>query len=372
MSIDCRERIAIVCACKNRHSNLALCLPSWLNIGFGHVFIIDWGSSPSVEHYLTRHLPEFIHNQNLTIIRNNSPLSSTWILSSAYNIGFRAAKDYDFILKVDCDHLLAPDFLTSLPELSSGSLVRFYSDYSSESKYLSGIFLVSSCLLCSVNGFDERIKNYGWDESDLFSRIFEIANHCSLIKTNHISHVKHSDAERVSNQTVTLEKEIAVQLGLKVPVLLTILNRSFVNSSVPWGPHFMSSLGLPDDSSNISEPLVCSELDILNTYLYAVKYSFFVNKHILLTADQALSELYRILNIILTDQIKASLPLQSDLRNLILQISKLNSSNVDNYHSLVRQLFIETSSSSEIKKSRLLFLRTLDLYCLASNHVVTT
>ena len=97
-----------------------------------------------------------------------------------------------------------------------------------------------------------------------------------------------------------------------------------------------------------------------------------MNKHILLSADQALSELYCILNSILTDQVKASLPLQSDLRNLILQISKLNSSNIDNYHSLVRQLFIEASSSSEIKKSRLLFLRTLDLYFLASNHVVNT
>ena len=287
-------------------------------------------------------------------------------------MGFRTAKDYDFILKLDSDHLLAPEFITSLPELSTSSLVRFYSNYSPESKYLSGIFLVSSSLLLNVNGFDERIRTYGWDESDLFSRIFEIAHHCSLIKTNHVSHVKHSDSERVSHQTVTLEKEIAVQLGLTVPVLLTILNRSFVNSSVPWGPHFMSSLGVSDDSSKISEPLVYSDLDILNTYLYAVKYSFFVNKHILLSADQALSELYCILNSILTDQVKASLPLQSDLRNLILRISKLNSSNIDNYHSLVRQLFIEASSSSEIKKSRLLFLRTLDLYFLASNHVVNT
>ena len=150
MSIPFEERIAIVCACKNRHANLALCLPSWLRAGFGHVFIIDWGSDPSVEHYLSLHLPEFVGNQNLTIIRENSSLSSTWILSSAYNLGFRTAKDYDFILKLDSDHLLAPEFITSLPELSTSSLVRFYSNYSPESKYLSGIFLVSSSLLLNV------------------------------------------------------------------------------------------------------------------------------------------------------------------------------------------------------------------------------
>jgi len=158
--------VSLVTCCKNRNENLLGALPSWLALpGISEIVIVDWSSDMPVARSLAQ---AGTADPRIVVVRvENEP---RWVLSHAFNVGFRMAR-HEHILKADADIVLTPDFLSANP-LSPGRFVAGNWRTAAEGQaYVNGFFLIHRADLMAVNGFNEYITTYGWDDDDLYDRL---------------------------------------------------------------------------------------------------------------------------------------------------------------------------------------------------------
>lgn len=169
-----RLRLSIVAACKDRSAFLQTALPAWLSQlhpRLDEVVLVDWATST----------PDFVPLSEVVRASRDSRVSvitlahaSTWVLSRAYNLGFALARG-EWILKLDCDTSVQPDFLKVHPLPSAKERFFYRFDWARardrNEEHLNGIFLVRTAHLRGVYGYDERITTYGWEDSDLYKRL---------------------------------------------------------------------------------------------------------------------------------------------------------------------------------------------------------
>lgn len=173
------------------------------------------------------------------------PDAEKWVLSRAYNLAARFARG-QWLLKLDCDTMLTERFLDGLVlpsgevHLKEGGRLparadedRFFYRYfwehakTENEQHLNGIFLSRAEDFRRINGYDERITTYGWDDSDLYIRFEEggAGNALGLkaveIRPGSVSHIKHGDALRGANQHLvmgpTLETQVNSQATAALP-----------------------------------------------------------------------------------------------------------------------------------------------------------
>ncbi|WOI31300.1 glycosyltransferase [Sulfitobacter dubius] len=189
------DGISVVTCAMNRTQNLLSALKSW--VGFpeiSEIVIVDWSSDVPVAQSLSEH---GIDDPRIRILRVEG--ETRWILSYAFNVGFRAAR-YDKILKVDADLLLMPDFfaLNPLPECSF--IAGNWRTAKPDQAHVNGFFFVTRDVLAKVAGFNEFITTYGWDDDDLYQRLNDIGAKRIDVTGDTIHHQEHSDAERIGTQ----------------------------------------------------------------------------------------------------------------------------------------------------------------------------
>jgi hypothetical protein len=195
--------VSIVVACRGRHGPLEVNLPSWLNVrGVGELVVVDWSSTPplrdAVERALVKAAPERQRlRPPLRVLLARVEDEATWVLSRAYNVGFRLATGA-LVLKLDCDVLVRPEFVkahapallrATVEDLQRALLAQARADEpaslrrqafvagdwrrarSADELSLNGLLLAWRTALHTIGGYDERIATYGWDDSELYSRL---------------------------------------------------------------------------------------------------------------------------------------------------------------------------------------------------------
>ncbi|MEP1423150.1 MULTISPECIES: glycosyltransferase [Alphaproteobacteria] len=189
------DGISVVTCAMNRTKNLLSALKSWVGFGeISEIVIVDWSSDVPIAQSLSDH---GIDDPRIRILRVEG--EPRWILSYAFNVGFRAAR-YDKILKVDADLLLMPDFfaLNPLPERSF--IAGNWRTAKPDQAHVNGFFFVTRGVLAKVAGFNEFITTYGWDDDDLYQRLNDIGAKRIDVTGDTIHHQEHSDAERTGTQ----------------------------------------------------------------------------------------------------------------------------------------------------------------------------
>lgn len=185
--------ISLVTCSMNRTDNLLLALPSWLAAdGIDQIVIVDWCSDIPVQETLRAH---DISSTRIKVVRvENEP---RWILSYAFNIGFRLARHKN-ILKVDSDIIVHPDFLRSNILQPRSYIAGNWRDVGDDQAFVNGFFYAARKDLLKVNGFNEFITTYGWDDDDLYDRLNASGLERRNVAQGMIFHVDHDDEERVS------------------------------------------------------------------------------------------------------------------------------------------------------------------------------
>ena len=199
LSIKNKENISIVCAAKNRTQQLLVSLNSWLNIPqINNIIIVDYSSDEPIEPKI-KHLSDKI---NIVRVENQKFFN----ISKAYNMGFKNAPE-GFILKLDVDYIMSPylNFFEIYDlennEFFTGSWKDLYFENNGFLRHLNGLLFIRKKDFFMVDGYDENLENYGFEDCDLYLRLERKGIKRRYLNHKFISvfHIPHDNYYRTVN-----------------------------------------------------------------------------------------------------------------------------------------------------------------------------
>lgn len=127
--------------------------------------IVDWSSQPPIS---KDDLPA---DPRIRVERVEA--EEQWWLSRAYNRAFRLAR-HPWILKADADALLGPEFFAGFAPAAATLQIRHLVGGTAAAGSLNdlGLFAVERRALQTVGGFNPHLFGWGYDDLDLFERLF--------------------------------------------------------------------------------------------------------------------------------------------------------------------------------------------------------
>lgn len=192
------KNISVISAVMNRADRLEGALENWLAAeGVAEVVLVDWSSSVPVKEVIG---PRFRSDPRIRLIRvNHEP---AWILSHALNLAASLARQ-PWLGKLDIDYRISPDFFSGF-ELNGSAFVRgnWTLAKNQEDNHLNGFTLIKRSVFFGVNGYNENIKTYGYDDTDLYQRLVASGFSSIDLFPLGIEHIPHDDVLRISNQTI--------------------------------------------------------------------------------------------------------------------------------------------------------------------------
>ena len=165
--------ISLVSCCMNRNDNLKQSLYSWIRLPVDEIVIVDWSSSTPVAETVAD-----IKDDRIKILRIEG--EPRWVLTYGFNVGLRFAS-YSKVYKLDADIKVKEDFLEK-NNFDSQSFIRGSWKSALESGaddqvFVNGSFGCEKEQLLKIGFYNELIRTYGWDDSDLYERL---SHECGL------------------------------------------------------------------------------------------------------------------------------------------------------------------------------------------------
>lgn len=237
---DITPGISLFTAIKNRHEMLKESLISWIqHDSILEIIIVDWSSDESV-----RPLVEKLQNGKITLV--TVPDQKTWILSSAFNLAARFTS-HDKILKTDADVIISPSFF-EVHRLKPGSFFtgNWKIARNPGEKHLHGTFFAYRDDFFAVNGYNEYIKSYGWDDIDLYQRLDGLQLQHLDIDLNTLHHRDHEMRTSAQGHMNFLENDSDHERSL----LNSCINKFLSESTPRWGPE---NLMMQFEIANVDE-----------------------------------------------------------------------------------------------------------------------
>lgn len=192
---------SIISVCMNRNDNLNNALDSWIEAKPNEIIIIDWNSKISIKTIIDERKEKAKLNDveiKLITIKN----TDKWVLSKSFNLAARFC-NYSNILKLDADNIIQPDFFY-YHNLENN--IFFAGDWRAARNrnefHLNGVIYVTKKDFSFVNGYNEYITTYGYDDCDLYTRLEKNGITRQLINLDKIHHIEHTHLSRVENQIV--------------------------------------------------------------------------------------------------------------------------------------------------------------------------
>lgn len=212
--------ISIVISIKNRKEHLLNNLASWLyHTEVKEVILVDWSSSPTVEQILLTHKQGDDPRIRIVRVENQDTFIRTW----CQNWGVRWAR-YPVLFKLDVDIQLVPGWINKnpmFPGIYRAGDWRFARN--KNETYTHGSVLCWSRDYWWINGYNERITTYGYDDCDFYYRLqISGINRC-IFDFDYWHHLPHNDHARI--------KEIDTSMN---PDHEIIKNQNKIIQYPPW------------------------------------------------------------------------------------------------------------------------------------------
>lgn len=181
---------ALIVCVMNRKNRIRDAVKNWLEYpSVGKIILVDWSSKEP----LTRQMLPY---EKVLIARvEDQPY---WRLAQAYNFAASFVTE-DTICKMDADYRMTSDFLSE--QIKEGEFWRGDTRHPKETNqvYINGFVRFWRKDFLAVNGYNERIEGYGWDDTDLYSRFEKMGLKTHWVPYGPITHVPHPNTDRLNN-----------------------------------------------------------------------------------------------------------------------------------------------------------------------------
>lgn len=173
----------------DRNSFLQQSLPTWLDQpAANEIVIIDW---PNKEFALD--VTKLFHDPRIRLLQIQN--DDIYNKSIARNLAVKESKS-DWVLYVDADILIDDKIQIELKE--DEFVQGFQRPDGFQSGHRAGTALFSKDQYKSINGFDERMKAWGYEDEDFVQRL-ESAGYTRKSWMYPLSHIDHDDSSRTTN-----------------------------------------------------------------------------------------------------------------------------------------------------------------------------
>jgi hypothetical protein len=240
--------ISLFTAVKNRAETLEEALATWVKHDeIDEIIIVDWGSDESLTPLVSKYQNGKIF---LAVVENQQK----WILSLAYNLAARLTTR-SMLLKMDADVKIYDRFFEAHP-LTPG---MFYTGNwalgrDENETHLNGVAFLYRDDFFSVNGYNEYIKTYGWEDSDLYLRLEDKKLKRFDFDLDTLHHIEHGNRTRFQDKPGYF-RNIS---GAERENLNIIINRHLGYNTRPWSPaHRMVRFSVEKGENNV---MLCRQI----------------------------------------------------------------------------------------------------------------
>lgn len=223
--------ISLVTCCMNRSANLLKALDSWLACPeLREIIIVDWSSTEPV---LATLQAKGVLDPRIQVIRVEG--ETRWVLSYAFNVGFRAATS-SRILKADADIIVTPGFFQKNKLHKDHFIAGNWRKASTDQVYVNGFFYTHKSDLAAIAGFNEYITTYGWDDDDIYNRLTLAGVTRQDVDASTIHHQEHSDETR-TGENASQGVQTALEELHSTTLYKIRRNRFLANVMPKWDPN---------------------------------------------------------------------------------------------------------------------------------------
>jgi hypothetical protein len=186
------EGICLFTYIMNRNNNIYNNISSWLKQSVNQIIILDWNSKEDLNDYL-----KSLNDNRILYIRVVN--EKYFIRTFAQNLASRFCK-YNKIMKIDSDVIISENFFEN-HQLNNGEFYvgEWMCGRNKNEEYLHGNIYLFLDDYFRVNGYNEYIKNYGWDDTDFTIRLLTTGLTKKLFNYNYLYHTPHDEDLRTVN-----------------------------------------------------------------------------------------------------------------------------------------------------------------------------
>ena len=186
------EGICIFVCVMNRSNQIYNNIRSWLKQKINQLIILDWNSTYNLNDYL-----KGLNDKRILYVRVNN--ETNYIRTFAQNLAGRICK-YNKICKIDSDIIISDNFFENHP-LEKGEFYvgEWRCARNENEKSLHGNTYLFLDDYFRINGYNEYIKDYGWDDSDFTIRLMSCGLRKKVFDYDLLYHTPHNEKSRTVN-----------------------------------------------------------------------------------------------------------------------------------------------------------------------------
>ena len=240
----------------NRNENVQKNLGNWLQQRFDELILLDWSSSDPVAE-----IPGVFDDPRVRVVRVDG--QTKFIRTLAQNLASRMARNRR-IFKCDSDVEFKGDFFAAHP-LKAGEfwVGDWHHARDNNERHLHGETYYYIQDFLAVSGYDERIKSYGHDDTNLKDRMVPSGLGKKVFDYDLISHQHHKQEERAQGSH-----------GIH-PMVATYANRVMTRATPLW----------PTSSHCTEFSAINSSGKVLNVEIYTPPETATTESHVLEAAN---------------------------------------------------------------------------------------
>jgi len=204
------DDVTLVTVCMNRESFLLQSYKSWLNYGFTNIIVVDWSSDINLQE-----IEEL--NKLVKIIRVDGQKEFHGSKSRNFGAKFVTTK---YVMFIDSDVKIASNL--NIFEVKN----CFFRGGLPNDRHTLGTFFVEVSNFKRVNGFNESMNGYGYEDEDIFHKFIDIGLYEHSFAFTSLIHIDHDDNLRIKYRNSDNEN---IKDSLKKNIEISNKNRKTVS-----------------------------------------------------------------------------------------------------------------------------------------------